>query len=196
MKNETLKYIIPIIFLYIVCLSALSFPDNTGKIVFNEDDMIVRLIEKKGSDIKTAEALFLVDSSPIKCHKIINNVLNYPSFMPDIEKTTFVKKTARGTEYDFVYDAPIFDIEYTLLLKDSLKNGIYHIEWSYIKGELNENNGSWEIMTNPEDSTETLIKYKIYLDPGTILPDWLMNRLTAGSIPDMIYSIRKKVKQK
>lgn len=175
---------------------ALSFPDKVGKIIVNENGMIVRLIENKGSDINTAEALFIVNSTPEKCFRVINNKLEYPDFMPDIEKVTFVKKTSEGKLYDYVYDAPIFDIEYTLLMKDSMTNGIYHITWSYVKGELNENHGNWEIKTDPSDSTKTLIKYKIFLDPGTILPDWLMNKLTAGSIPDMIKAIRKRVKER
>ena len=183
------------LFFIILNGARLSFPDKVGEVVVNENDMIVRLIENKGSDINTAEAMFTVNSTPEKCFKVINNILDYPDFMPDIEKVTLVKKTSEARLYNYVYDAPIFDIEYTLLMKDSVSNGIYHIEWTYVKGELNENKGSWEIKTDTYDSTKTLIKYKIYLDPGTILPDWLMNKLTAGSIPDMIEAIRKRVKE-
>ncbi|MDA3885589.1 MAG: hypothetical protein PF638_08355 [Candidatus Delongbacteria bacterium] len=192
MNKNNLTYIL--LFLA-VALSALSFPDKNGKIVVNENDMIVRLIENTGSDIKTAEALFTVDVSRKKCFELINNIIDYPSFMPDIEKTIFVKNTSEGKLYDFIYDAPLFDIEYTLLLKDTLDEGIYYIEWSYVKGDLNDSNGSWEIKIDPDNGNGTLINYRTYLDTGTILPDWLMNRLTAGSIPDMIEAIRKRVKK-
>ena len=192
MNKNTLAYILLLI---TIALSALSFPDKEGKIVVKQNDMIVRVIDNKDSDINTAEALFTVNSTPEKCFQVINNKLDYPNFMPDIEKVTFVKNTSSGKLYDYIYDAPIFNIEYTLLMKDSVKNGIYHISWNYVKGELNENKGNWEIKVDPTDSTRTLIDYKIFLDPGTILPDWLMNKLTAGSIPEMIEAIRKRVKK-
>lgn len=195
--KSLLKHIIVIILFFIMAVNAtkLSFPDKSGSIVVNEKNMVIRLIEKQDSDLKTAEALFAVKSTPEKCFNVISNILDYPNFMPDIEKTTFVKKLSEGKFYDFVYDAPIFDIEYTLLLKDTLDKGIYYIEWSYVKGDLNDSNGSWEVKIDPDNSNRSLINYKTYLDTGTILPDWLMNKLTVGSIPDMIEAIRKRVKE-
>jgi len=194
--KEHLLIAVLLISISIPAFSDVSFSDNKGKTVVSQKDIKIRLIERTDSDIRTAEAVFTVNAPVQKCFGVITKVTEYHEFMPDIKKAVVFNKTEDGIIYDFVYDAPFFDIEYRLKINSSETDSLISVNWSYVDGDLNDNNGSWIFTPDPEKPDVTVIYYSIYLDPGTFLPDWLVTKLTAGSIPDMIESVRKRVKEK
>lgn len=192
------KYNFIILFALIVFVNAaiLSFPDSKGDIVKNENNMIIRLISSDNSSIKTAEAVFTVDQTPENCFNVVYNIESYPDFMPNITGTKLISKSEKGKIYDFVFEIAFMDIEYTLLIKDSIINDEYTMNWSFVKGEIKESSGSWNIKPDPSDSNLSVIYYRTFLDPGSFLPDWIVSKLTARSIPDMVEAIREQTKNK
>ena len=185
-----------ILFLNTSTLFSLSFSNNKGMIITNEKDLIIRLLDSPNSSIKTAEAIFVVSADSKKCFSVINDIKNYSEFMPNISESKFVLKSKQGAIFDFIFEVMFIDTEYTLLLKDSIDNNTYHLDWTFVKGELNDSKGSWKIKPTLLDKNISEVYYKVYLDPGTFIPDWLTNKLTARSIPDMVVAIRKRVKEK
>ncbi|GEM_PF-3764889 len=125
-------HLIVIMTIFAGTLFSLSFTDSKGKILVTDDDMIIRLVEIPDSDIKTAEAVFRVQAEPEDCYNIIKAVEEYPVFMPDIKKTELVKETDKGRYYDYIYDAPFSDMEYTLFMTDSVSDKEYFIDWDYV----------------------------------------------------------------
>lgn len=189
------NFIILLALLLYLKAGTLSFPDPKGDIVKNEDNMIIRLIGSDKSSIKTAEAVFTVDQTPENCFNVIKNIEKYPDFMPNIEKTKLVSTSENGKIYDFVFGIAFMDIEYTLLIEDSIINDEYLMNWSFIKGEIKDSSGSWHIKIDPENSNSSVIYYRTFLDPGSFLPDWIVSKLTARSIPDMVEAIREQTKK-
>ncbi|NOR46392.1 MAG: hypothetical protein GQ534_12475 [Candidatus Delongbacteria bacterium] len=190
MNKNTLTYILLLI---TMALSALSFPDKKGEIIKDQKDFILRLVNTPNSSIKTAEAIFLVNNSSKNCFKVLNDIKNYPEFMPNITETKFISKNKNGSIYDFVFEVAFMDTEYSLLLTDNVDKDIYYIDWTFVKGEINDSQGSWII--KPISISISELHYKVYLDPGSFIPDWITNKLTARSIPDMVEAIRKRVSE-
>lgn len=175
---------------------ALEFPDKKGEIIAQEKDYIIRLIDSQQSSIKTAEAVFIVNAGHEKCFDIICDISKYPEFMPNIAKTSFVKKKDCSFVYDFVFEVAFIDIEYTVSVKNEKTGNLYKSGWDYVKGDLKETKGSWVIEPFNSSSSVSLVHYNVYLDPGSLMPGWLQNKLTAGSIPDMISAIKKRAENK
>jgi ribosome-associated toxin RatA of RatAB toxin-antitoxin module len=185
-----------IAFSFFINAYCLEFPDKKGVIVAQENDYIIRLIDSEQSSIKTAEAVFTVYAKPEKCFDIISDIPRYPEFMPNITKTSFVKKTDCCLIYDFVFKAAFMDMAYTVSVNNERTGDQYKSGWNYVKGDLKETKGSWIIEPVKDSGEVSIIRYNVYLDPGSFMPGWLQNRLTAGSIPDMICAIKKRAEKK
>lgn len=185
-----------IAFSFFINAYALEFPDKKGEIIAQEKDYIIRLIDSEQSSIKTAEAVFTVFAKPEKCFEIICDISKYPEFMPNITQTSFVKKTDCCLIYDFVFEVAFIDIEYTVSVKNEKTGDFYKSGWDYVKGDLKETKGSWIIEPFNDNGSVSIIHYNVYLDPGSFMPGWLQNKLTAGSIPDMICAIKKRAEKR
>ncbi len=193
------KRIISQIIIWIVIFSCpvltaeeLSFPDNNGKIIDRSEDYIIRLIETPDTDIKTAEALFLVNAKPGVVFKAVTDFDHYPEFMPNIVKVTSVNSNNKDKRYRFTLKVAIWNINYTLLLKSENKEDVYSLEWEYLEGDIKDTSGSWSIRKYEKENNYSLVFYRVRTDPGRFVPDWVADRLTTGSIPDLVEAVRKR----
>ena len=170
----------------------LAFKDNKGKIVDQGQDYIVRLLDTPGSKVKTAEALFIVKASPDAVYKVISDYDHYPEFMPNIVKTTILEKSGSETKCKFTLKIAMFKIEYSLSLKSNIRSLPYSVTWDFIEGDIKDTSGSWSIDMEEKGSRYSLVHYSVRTEPGGFVPDWVTNKLSSGSIPDMITAIRKR----
>lgn len=81
---------------------------------------------------------------------------------------------------------------YIIKLEDFVTSGRWYQHWSLVIGNLKTNDGSWELI--PLDNDRTLVTYTVFSDPGGLIPDWIINVGTNQTLPDVIKSIRKRVK--
>ncbi len=86
----------------------------------------------------------------------------------------------------------MWDIKYTLLLKTGYKDNIYTLDWEYVEGDIKDTTGSWRIGQYNKDNGCSLIFYRVKTDPGRFVPDWVADRLSTQSIPDMIEAVSKR----
>ncbi len=82
---------------------------------------------------------------------------------------------------------------YLLKLDDTVTPGRWYESWSLILGNLKSNDGSWDL--RPLDNDRTLVTYKVFSDPGGMIPDWIINIGTNQTLPEVIKAVRKRVKE-
>ena len=170
----------------------LIFPDKNGKIVDQGENYKIRLIENKESGVKTAEAVFLIKAKPEAVFKTVTDFDHYPEFMPNIKAATPVEKDKRNKKYEFTLKVAFWDINYVLLLKSDVINEIYSLDWEYVEGDIRDTSGSWKIRQYDKNNEYSLIMYRVRTDPGRFVPDWVADRLSTRSIPDMIKAVGKR----
>ncbi len=170
-----------------------DFADNLGKIVKEGDNYKIRLLDENKGGVKTAEAVFLVKARPEAVFRAVTDFNHYPEFMPNIVKATPVRSTNSGDKkYSFTLKVALWDIKYTLLLKTSHMDDIYTLDWEYVEGDIKDTTGSWRIKPYENDNGRSMIFYRVKTDPGRFVPDWVADRLSTQSIPDMIEAVRKR----
>jgi coenzyme Q-binding protein COQ10 len=169
-----------------------DFADNLGKIVSQGDNYKIRLVEGQGEGVKTAEAVFLVKAKPEAVFKAVTDFDHYPEFMPNITKVACVECKNKDKRYRFTLKVAFWDINYTLLLKSSYKDDRYSLTWEYVEGDIRDTSGSWRIGPYDKDKGYSLIFYRVKTDPGRFVPDWVADRLSTKSIPDMIEAVSKR----
>jgi len=174
-----------------------GFSDRQGTIVGRGDNYVVRLLDSPERGLKTVEALFLVNAPPHVCRNVITDYDHYPEFIPNIVGSKKIDRSPLSATYRFSLRLALWEIEYTLLLKESnTENGGYSITWDYIDGDIRETTGAWEIKGRGSENAASLIRYRARVDPGRLVPNWVANRLSAGSVPDMIGAIRERARAK
>jgi ribosome-associated toxin RatA of RatAB toxin-antitoxin module len=173
--------------------SPLAFPDSVGKIVDRTQEYVIRLVETPTSDIKTAEALFLVKGSPRACLTVISDFEHYPEFMPNIRSADFVEKKDSRTIYRFSFRVALWTVRYSnVFWLQSLENGAFVLNWDYVDGDLKKTSGSWDIRPCRDRAGHSIIRYRVFLDTGMFVPRWVCDLLTAKSIPKMIKAIAER----
>lgn len=174
--------------------SVLQFPDSSGKIIARKPDYVIRLIETPLSNVKTAEALFLIKGSPFELFKAVTDFENYPHFMPHICKSEMVENKDSSSVYRFAFRLALWTIRYTNKFRGGQSdNGAYFVHWDYVGGDLKKTTGEWNISPYKQKEGYSLVRYKVYVDAGKFLPLWVTETLTVKSIPKMIAAIERHV---
>ncbi|MBN1904571.1 MAG: hypothetical protein JW927_05685 [Deltaproteobacteria bacterium] len=186
------------LFLLVSCICAGTeaagpdFTDNLGKVVKQGDNYKIRLLDSGGEGVKTAEAVFLIKARPETVFIAVTDFDHYPEFMPNIVKAIPVSSNNENKKYSFTLKVALWDIEYTLLLKPGNKGDSYSLDWTFVEGDIKDTTGSWRIRPYEEDNRYSLIYYRVKTDPGRFVPDWVADRLSTKSIPDMIEAVSKR----
>ena len=202
-------------------LKKLFFLSLLASIAFMHSIDSYRKIIKKGSkEIKNGQIITLVqedlskeqnkayitgiaffNSDAQEILKIIKDLENYHTFMPNIEKVEIYNVTDIGIEANYYAKLP-FGIrkKYRLLHRESRIKNIITFNWEKIdwpglsiEETLNDVDGEWHLI---EDEDGTFVIYSAYLDAGYI-PwgiGWLVNSFTKKTVKSILEETRNKCK--
>jgi ribosome-associated toxin RatA of RatAB toxin-antitoxin module len=173
--------------------SDLEFPDSSGKIVDKTPEYVIRLVETPSSNLKTAEAVFIVKGAPQTCLKVVSDFGHYPQFMPNIVASELVEKKDSCVTFSFGFRVALWTIRYTNLFRQRVFDDSSELDWSYVNGDLKETRGSWKIRRCPGKPGYSVVRYKAFINTGMFVPRWVSDLLTAKSIPNMIKAIAERV---
>ncbi len=68
---------------------------------------------------------------------------------------------------------------------------IYTCSWSLVTGNLRENRGEWKVA--PFGNNQTLLTYRVVIDPGGFAPKFLVENFTSQTLPEVIDGVRRRV---
>lgn len=172
----------------------LDFPDTLGRVIKGGDNYAIRLIESAKGGAKTAETRFFVHARRETCWKVITDYRHYPEFMPNIKAARPEPAAPKGSlYYTFVLAAGLWNINYTINLIESRTDSLnWSLAWTYIKGDIESTTGSWNISECNELPGWVLVRYRVCVDAGKMVPAWVSTLLTTKSIPGLIKAVRER----
>lgn len=164
----------------------------------NSGEIIIDVVE---SAAPIGEAVGVIDASPETVMRIIEDFESYPEFMADVTTAEI-----RGEEGDVRLLYGVNDTPWPMDDRDWVvraHGGPIQLEgidviaayWDYVPGSGNIENtsGYWLAMPWGADGSQTLLKYRVMVDLGTWLPDFLKTWATENFLPSKISSIRERV---
>jgi ribosome-associated toxin RatA of RatAB toxin-antitoxin module len=140
--------------------------------------------------------VFLIKAKPETVFMAVTDFDHYPEFMPNIVSATPVDNKGVDKKYGFILKFSFWDIKYTLLLRPGHKGDLYSLDWTFVEGDIKDTTGSWRIKPYEKNNKYSLIFYRVKPDPGRFIPDWVADRLSTRSIPDMIEAVSKRSAEK
>lgn len=144
-----------------------------------------------------AEAVGVVDAPPAETWPVVRDCEHFSKFLPS------TKSSARKQEGNdsLCFDEIALPFPLANLWADT-KSVVYEApggharrEWSLVRGTYRRNQGAWSVHPFGAGGTRSLVSYRIDSDPSLAVPDFILKSAQAGSLPDVIRGVRKRVLQ-
>jgi hypothetical protein len=163
---------------------------------------------RAGTALKEFKALGEIEASTRAVHNVINDLENYPSFMPYTVECRLIKREGDSIySYQRLSPKIVCDRDYTLRVRERswpVQGGIVYLsEWQpanefgpsekpgVLRVRLDE--GSWLLEPNGADKTRAT--YLIYTDSGGKLPAFVANFASEIGIRKLFAAVRKQAKE-
>jgi ribosome-associated toxin RatA of RatAB toxin-antitoxin module len=138
---------------------------------------------------KDARARALLAAPPEKVWAAITDYEHYKDFMP-FTTVSQVKKREGDTVWFYTeLSFPLKTIKYEIKLK--LDKARWRVDWTLVDGNIKSNEGGWQL--EPYGTGETFAIYTCYVSTGFSIPSFVENKITQGSLPQILAVTRKQV---
>lgn len=163
--------------------------DPTLRAKLERGEIVTELTDGAGGR-RDARARALIAGPPEKVWSAITDYERYKEFMP-LTTVSQIKRREGDTVWFYTeLSFPLKTIRYEIKLK--LDKPKWRVDWTLVEGDLKSNEGSWQLEPYGPDGKETYAVYTVYVAPGFSIPGFIMNKITQGSLPQLMTAVRKQ----
>ena len=146
---------------------------------------------------------------PERVHEVVTDYDRFAQFIPNVRVSRVLDEQADGTSWVYHhlrFPVPVKDRAYVIRSRDRVNwpsGGYYRVDWELagrVFPALQETaavqpaafSGFWELA--PADGGRaTDARYSVYSDPGGLVPDWLVARMTGRYVEQVVSAIRQRL---
>jgi hypothetical protein len=147
------------------------------------------------------DSLGVVNGAPAEVMAIIRDFNSHHEFFGDLAESEITGQDGDATLCRGITDTPwpMDDRNWTIRVESSERNldglDILIAEWSYVvdSGNIVNTTGYWLLIPWGADGNQTLLRYRIQVDLGTWLPDFLLTWATEDFLPEKINALRDRI---
>ncbi len=170
----------------------------------------IRIFHRRmhGSAYPQAMARTVFGAPPQRVHAVVSDYDHFADFIPYIleSKTLGRREGIRWVYQRLRFPGPISDRRYIIRVEDLLgqaRDGYYRVQWRLASNEIypipNRSgvvptimSGFWDLRP-AADGTETDAAYVVHLDPGGMLPAWLMSFAADRYLSKVMAAVRDRI---
>jgi hypothetical protein len=174
----------------------------------SNENLTVYSKDRPGSSIKELRAVGLVNAPSWVIRNVLDEVADYPDFMPYTTRAQLIERRPHGAVIYFRWDPPLIgarDVT-VAVTQSSIKSAdgqtAYQLLWEPITTvgpapspgviRITLDEGSWKLEPT-EDGKRTTVTYDLFTDGGGGLPAFAINMANRQSVNDLFQAIRKQV---
>jgi Polyketide cyclase / dehydrase and lipid transport len=174
----------------------------------SNQNLTVYAKDRAGSSIKELRAVGVVDAPNWVVLNLLNEVADYPDFMPYTTKAQLLERRPHGAVVYFRWDPPVIGardvtvaVTHTTTKRPDGK-ACYQLNWEPISSigppsapgviRITLDQGSWQLEPTG-DGKKTTLTYDLFTDGGGGLPAFVINLANRQSVSDLFQAIRKQV---
>ncbi len=174
----------------------------------SNQNLTVYAKDRPGSSIKELRVVGLVDAPSWVILNVLDEVADYPDFMPYTTKAQRIERIADRAVIYFRWDPPLIGArDVTVAVTQSSTKRAdgktsYQLQWEPINTvgpapsvgviRITLDEGSWKLEPT-EDGKKTTVIYDLFTDGGGGLPAFVINMANKQSVNDLFQAIRKQV---
>jgi ribosome-associated toxin RatA of RatAB toxin-antitoxin module len=173
-----------------LALWMLAAPGDDARLA--RGDVVVTTEKVPGSEVPVAIARAVVDAPPDRVWAVVSDCARYKESMPNILSSTKVKQEGNVVFCRVVADLPFPFDDLTSLTRavHTEEPGVrYERAWTLVEGDYRVQEGTW--LVQPYADGKSLVTYRIHAEPRVALPQWILDAITKGKLPEVMQRVRK-----
>ena len=194
--NHSRLTVVPIVLLIAVQMAAgvvLAYADVGADQLLRLDqgEVLVTVQPAQGETRGTVEATILIDAPAERIWQVMLDCSDIPAFVPGVTGCQILDS---GENWEIIRH----DVKWMWLFPELSYVFRAHylpnrqIDFTRIAGDLRDMRGRWRL-TPIRDSKQTLVRYRVYLDPGFLVPQWLVRHSLKSDLPEVLTALRDRV---
>ena len=158
--------------------------------------VVLKTLKPTGNDGVSFVAYGLIDAPVTKVWPVVRDCQYFKEFMPRTKRSQLRERKGKEAICFFEIDMPFpfSDLWSTVRSTESeIEGGGYLRQWKLLTGTYHRNTGSWRVSRWAGETERTLLTYNVDVNPKITLPDFVIRKAQAGTVPDVFDAIRKRV---
>lgn len=151
--------------------------------------------------VPVGDAMGVVNYTPEQVFNVVAAFDKHGEFMSDLALAEVTGTDGEALLCHGITDTPwpMDDREWIIRAEGSQTEvdgvSVYLVRWTYVpnSGNLVDTTGYWLMMPWGADGSQTLLRYRIQVDLGTWLPDFLLSWSTENFLPWKVIDIRNRL---
>lgn len=158
----------------------------------NAGDVVVQSEERGGTG--RVVAMVLIDRHVTAIWRVMLDCDGAPQFVPNMKRCAVLERAPDESweiiEHEIKYrwftpkTVYRFKAEYTPLER---------VHFERIDGDLRELVGDWVLTPLRDRGHPVLVSYSVFIDPGALVPDFLVRRALRKDLPELMRALRDRV---
>jgi len=143
---------------------------------------------------RRVEAAIVIDHDVGDIWKVMLDCPNAPKFVPNMRRCEILERADDGSweiiehevKYGWLAPKTIYQFRADYIPQQS-------IHFERISGDLKHLVGDWTLEPAPGQSSSILVSYSVYIDPGFIVPGFMVRRSLRKDLPGVLRALRRRV---
>lgn len=177
-------------------LCALAAPAFADEARLAKGDILVSTRAVPGSDMPEATVVAVIDAPPDRVWRIIDDCAAYKRTMPRIKASRLVERSGTRVVCEVTVEMPFPFSNLT-----SVSEGLHTVgppkwarSWHMLRGDYHKNTGSWTLSAFDAAGTRTRAVYKLHVEPKVSIPNAILRKAQASTLPDVMERLRESVR--
>jgi ribosome-associated toxin RatA of RatAB toxin-antitoxin module len=172
---------------------ALAASDLSGDqwLQLDNGDVVVAVQPAQGASKGTVEATILIDAPAERIWQVMLDCHEIPTFVPGVTDCQVLES---GENWEIIRHQVKWiwlfpELSYVFRAQYLPRR---QIDFTRIAGDIRDMRGRWRLIPI-RGGSQTLVRYRVYLDPGFLVPQWLVRHALKSDLPDVLTALRTRV---
>ena len=156
-----------------------------------QGEVLVAVINAEGPSQGMVAATILIEAPVERIWQVMTDCGEIPTFVPGVESCQIMSSGPDWEvikhEVKWIWLLPKFQYVFRATYQPNKQ-----IDFVRIDGDLKAMQGIWRLSPG-RINTQTIVHYQVYLDPGFLVPQWLVRRALKKDLPAVLTALRSKV---
>ena len=157
-----------------------------------QGEAVVRTLEIEGN--RRVEAFILIDAPVEEIWRVMLDCAAAPEFVPNMRRCE-VFDTAEDESWQIIEH----EVKYGWIAPRTVYRfraeyeAGRHIHFERISGDLRHLKGDWRLQPASQEGASILVSYSVFIDPGILVPGFMVRRALRRDVPDVLHALRERV---
>ena len=145
-------------------------------------------------DEPRVEAMILIPRPAEHIWEVMVDCERAPEFVPNMRRCEVVERARDGSweliehEIKYRWFAPKTTYRFKADYVPQQR-----IHFKRVSGDLRQLEGDWGLFPFPVESGMVLVSYSVFIDPGRLVPEFLVRRALQRDLPELMLALKKRV---